>query len=152
MFGPQATVENVGPAAKAMHDGMLNQKPDRRKAMEERTAETLSLSADGRQRVVADGLASDPQVTADATSADFQTDLRPDLAAIRTPALVLYAFDPTLTFPNGMKPTRAMADTITSNAYKTMPNVKLIRVDNSRHFIMFDQPQTFADQVETFIR
>ena len=152
MFGPQATVENVGPAAKAMHDGMLNQKPEQREAMEKRTSEMLALSADGRQRVVADGLASDPHVAAEANLEDFQTDIRADLASISTPTLVLYAFDPTLIFPNGMRPTQAMADTITSSAYRTMPNVKLARVDNSRHFIMFDQPEVFAKQIEAFIR
>lgn len=152
MFGPQATVASTASAARAMRDGMLTQNPEQRAAMEKRTAETLALTPQGRERIVADGLASDPKVAAEATLADFQTDLRPDLATISTPTLVLYAFDPTLVFPGGTKPTQAMADRITANAYKGMPNVKLVRLDNSRHFIMYDQPETFAQNVEAFIR
>ena len=152
MFGPQATVASTTTAARTMRDGMLTQTLEQRAAMEKRTAETLALTPQGRERIVADGLASDPKVVAEATFADFQTDLRPALATISTPTLVLYAFDPTLVFPGGTKPTQAMADSITANAYKDMPNVKLVRVDNSRHFIMYDQPETFAKTVEAFIR
>ena len=31
-------------------------------------------------------------------------------------------------------------------------NVKLVKVDNSRHFIMLDQPEVFAKQVDAFLK
>lgn len=151
MFGPQATVENVRPTAKAMRDGALTQTAAQREAGAKQTADMLALSADGRKVVAADSVSSDPGVFARVMYEDLQTDLRSDLATIKTPTLVLYAFDPTLTFPNGVKPTREMADSITSTAYKMMPSVKLVRVDESRHFIMFDQPDRLHGLIQAFI-
>lgn len=151
IFGPQATVESVRPMAKAMSDGALTQTPAQRESSAKSTAETLALNANGRRLVAEDSLASDPGVSAKAMYEDFQTDLRPELSAIKTPTLVLYAFDPTLTFPNGIKPTQEMADKITSDAYKMLPNVKLVRMDNSRHFIMFDKPQELHESIKAFL-
>ena len=152
MFGPQATVENVKPMAQTMAYGGLTQTQAQREAAQKQTAEMLVRNPDARKQVAADGLASDPHVAAQAMYEDFQTDLRPQISAIGTPALVLYAYDPTLTFPNGVKPTAESADAITSAAYQGMPNVKLVRVDGSRHFIMFDQPQELHRQIAAFLK
>ncbi len=151
IFGPQASVESVRPTAIAMRDGAIRQTQAQRELAEQRTAETLVLNPEGRALVAADGLASDPHVFAQAMYEDFQTDLRSELSSITTPALILYAFDPTLTFPNGVKPTQEMADSITSAAYKSMPNARLVRVDNSRHFIMFDQPDRLDGLLRGFL-
>ncbi len=32
------------------------------------------------------------------------------------------------------------------------PNIQLIRIDDSRHFIMFDQPAVFDKAVQTFLK
>lgn len=44
-----------------------------------------------------------------------------------------------------------MADRITAGSYKTMPNAKLVRIDNTRHFIMFDQPQRLDAEIGAFL-
>lgn len=152
MFGPQATLESVRPTAEAMRKSNLEQTPAQREATEARTAETLALSPEARKLIVEDGLSSDRAVFARAFYEDMQTDLRPELPGIKTRTLVLYAFDPTLTFPGGPKPTAEMVDAVTTGGYRGMPNVELVRVDASRHFIMFDQPETFHRLLQGFLR
>ena len=47
---------------------------------------------------------------------------------------------------------KAMAENLYREAYKALPGVKLVPVDNSEHFIMLDQPDRFAEEVEGFLR
>jgi pimeloyl-ACP methyl ester carboxylesterase len=44
-----------------------------------------------------------------------------------------------------------MADALWSREYAALPGVRLIRVDDSRHFIMADQPARFAAIVDQFL-
>ena len=33
-----------------------------------------------------------------------------------------------------------------------MPNIHILRIDDSRHFIMYDQPAAFDKAVQTFLK
>ena len=44
-----------------------------------------------------------------------------------------------------------MADALWSREYAALPNVALIRVDGSRHFLMTDQPERFAELLDAFL-
>jgi pimeloyl-ACP methyl ester carboxylesterase len=37
-------------------------------------------------------------------------------------------------------------------AYKTKPNVTLVRIDGSKHFIMYDQPAKLDAAMEGFLK
>ena len=89
--------------------------------------------------------ASDPSVVQRAFADDISLDLRPDLAKIATPITLLYP-DNT---PNGMP--AGAGDAFYAAAFAGMPHVTLIRVDNSRHFIMYDQPAAFAAALDAFL-
>lgn len=151
MFGPNGTAESVRPMAQAMRDGTFPSSPARREASERNIAQSLALDPQARTRIVADGLASDAQVGGRALYEDLTTDLRPSLASIKTPTLVLYAYDPTLVFPDGTKPTAEMADAAFRGSYRTMLNAKLVRIDNTRHFIMSDQPKRLDELLRPFL-
>lgn len=151
MFGPKITTDSVRPMAQSMRDGTFSASPARREASERSIAQGLALDPQARTRIVADGLASDPQVGGRAMYEDLTTDLRPALASIKTPTLVIYAYDPTLVFPDGTKPTAEAADAAYQSSYRTMPNVKLVRIDNTRHFIMSDQPDRLDEQLKSFL-
>lgn len=151
MFGPNSTADSVRPMARSMSDGTFPASQARREAGERNIAQSLALDPEARVRIAADGLASDSQVGGRAMYEDLTTDLRPALSAIMTPTLVLYAFDPTLTFPDGTKPTAETADATFQANYQTMPNVKLARVDGARHFIMSDQPERLDEQLKPFL-
>ena len=150
LFGPQLTPAMIKPQAEQMRDKIEQQDADKRKASAQQTAEKLVLTPEKRSLVEMNSVDSDARVVAEATFEDLQTDLRPDLAEIKVPALMLYPFDSTLKV-SGAAATRDV-DELYQAAYKPMPNVTTIRVDGSRHFIMLDQPEKFDGLVEGFLK
>jgi pimeloyl-ACP methyl ester carboxylesterase len=77
---------------------------------------------------------------------DLQTDLRGDLAGIKVPMLLVYPYDSTL------QKDEAAYDSLYHDAYKAMPNATLVRVDDSRHFIMYDQPAKLDAAIEGWLK
>jgi pimeloyl-ACP methyl ester carboxylesterase len=77
---------------------------------------------------------------------DLATDLRPDVAKIKTPMLLLYPYDATL------QKDEASYDATYKAAYAGKPNLTVVRVDGSRHFIMYDQPAKLDAAVEGFLK
>ena len=147
MFGPQMTPDMIKPQAEQMRDKIEKQDADKRKAGAERSAETLVLNPEGRMLVEKNSEDSDAHVVAEATFEDLQTDLRPELAKINTLTLMLYPFDLSLKV-NGTQ----RVDELYQGAYKSMPNVTVLRVDGSRHFIMLDQPKKLDEFVGDFLQ
>lgn len=149
MFGPQTTTDTIKPQAEQMRDNFEKQDAARRQASARQTAQRLVLSPSGRALVEKNSEESDPHVAAEALFEDLQTDVRSELATIKTPALMLYPVDLSLAV-NQAAPTRVV-DELYQGAYKSMPNVKVIQVPGSRHFIMLDQPQKFDALVKAFL-
>ena len=77
---------------------------------------------------------------------DLITDLRPRLASTKTPTTLLYPYDASVA------PDPAKIDTVYTSAYTALPNIKIHRIDNSRHFIMYDQPALFDAAVQVFLK
>jgi pimeloyl-ACP methyl ester carboxylesterase len=68
------------------------------------------------------------------------TDLTPELRRIGAPLTVVYATrDPA-------------APRVYANAYAAVRGARFVRVDNSGHMIMVDQPQRFHTAVREFLR
>jgi pimeloyl-ACP methyl ester carboxylesterase len=58
---------------------------------------------------------------------------------------MLYPWDPS----TGMF--QASVDELYRKSFAPLPNKTIVRIDNSFHFIMLDQPDAFATQVDTFL-
>ncbi len=146
LFSPAATVEAVKPQAAAMRDAIIAMDADSFAKQQAITLPRMVKSPEGLKTIVAWSIASDRGVMARAMYDLMTTDARAGLAAIKTPTTLLYPFDATLGAP-------AMAiDKTYADAYATLPGVTLKRIDDSRHFIMFDQPKAFADAVDGFLK
>lgn len=91
--------------------------------------------------------ASDPNLVARATHELAVTDLTDDLAGIRAPITVVYATAPAGNGSDPMATTRSYRA-----AYANAPGAKLIRIANSGHMIMADQPGQFASAVRDFLK
>ena len=143
LFGPTATVAAVEPQASAMRDRMAAGygEPDPEGA--ERIADTLALKPDSRTKVTAWVMAADARVSAAAMYEDMTTDLRGDLKDVAAPITLLY--------PSSAGLPAAMADPFYRGAYAAAPHVTYLRVDDSAHFIMLDQPAVFATAVMAFV-
>lgn len=145
VFSKDATVEMLKPQAQAITDKMLAMTPEEFAAVMPMMVGAMVKSPEGVKAVTASSLASDRRVYAHAMVEDMGTDVRPDLASIKTPAVLLYPVDPE----------RQKEETVTAlytGAYGTMPNMKLVKVMDSRHFIMYDQPGIFDEQVKAFLK
>jgi len=146
VFDPNATVGSLAPQANVIHDQMLAMPADQFAAMQPMMVKTMVKDEAGGKAVMESSIASDRTVFANAMLEDLQTDIRTDMGKIKTPALLLYPYDVTAV------PDVAKIDAVYQGAYKTMPNVKLVRIDDSRHFIMYDQPAKLDAAVEAFLK
>jgi pimeloyl-ACP methyl ester carboxylesterase len=106
---------------------------------------SMASSAPDRDRIAAWTLASDRTVVARAVAEDFELDLRPGLASIRTPITLLYPDYGPLGGPPGA------VDARYTGAYAALPKITIKRIDKSLHFITYDQPQAFADALDAFL-
>ncbi|HWH18392.1 MAG TPA: alpha/beta hydrolase [Allosphingosinicella sp.] len=84
------------------------------------------------------GRASDPDVVARATHDLVSTDLAPELSRIAAPLTVLYA-------------AAEGSDRTYAAAYRGKAGAKLVRIDNSGHMIMYDQPARFRAEMKAFL-
>ncbi len=147
LFNPAATAESTKPQAEAIRKQMLALPPEQYAAMQPMIAAQLVKNPDGQKLVAANSARSDRCIVVEAMVEDLETDLRGDLASIKTPTLVLYEHDPSLAQPDAASYEKAM-----QAAYAPMPNATLVRVDDARHFIMYDQPARFDAMLESFLR
>jgi len=145
LYGPTATAETARPfaeqaaaAIRAMDDAVF-------RSGQVRTAITMSRDEATRAAMVEWSAASDRQAMAAAMREVMTTDLRPGLATMSTPVWAIYASDADGGAPAGM------ADSLWAREYAGLAGARLIRVDDSRHFIMADQPARFAELVDQFL-
>lgn len=145
LYGPTATVESARPFADQAAAGILNADAAGYRVQQERTAAGMMRNEAGRAAMVEWSMASDRQAMASAIRDVMTTDARPGLAAMTTPVWAVYAAD-----ANGGAQA-AMADGMWGREYAALPGVKLVRVDDSRHFIMTDQPERLSALVDEFL-
>jgi pimeloyl-ACP methyl ester carboxylesterase len=145
VFNPAATVDLVRPQAQAMHDQLIQMPADQFAASQPLFTVRLVKDPEGARQVSASSIASDRTVFANAMLEDLETDIRPQLAGIKTPTTLLYPYETT------QGPVADVTALYTS-AYSTMPNVHFIRIDDSRHFIMYDQPAAFDTAIQAFLK
>ncbi len=68
-------------------------------------------------------------------------DLRTEISKIKTPVTILAATNPSLEIV-----TKTYKD-----QYKNLPNVNVLYAEKSAHFVMFDQPEWFLNQISKII-
>ncbi len=147
LFNPAATLETVKPMADAMKAQLLAVPADQYAAMQGPMMAAMAKSDAGRKAATDSGLASDRAVVTEAIYEDLLTDMRPELGKIETPTLVLYEYDASTKTP----PAEAY-EALVKDGYKAMPHVTLVRVEDSRHFIMYDQPAKLDEALEGWLK
>lgn len=98
-----------------------------------------------RERVVHWGLLSDRAQTADVMAEVMTTDLRGDLRRIKAPVDIIYAWN------RSGHATRAGLDHTYGSAYGNLSCKKLLRIDDARHYVMFDQPDVFYHAMKDWL-
>lgn len=145
LINPFATEATFGAFAEATRRQYLGKSQADLEKDIRRTASRLVTSEADLQRVVDWGLSSDQALTADVMAEVMTTDLRSDMSSIAAPTDILYAYDPAT-------PVSSMAiDQLYASAYAGLPNRRLVRIDDARHYIMMDQPERFHREVKTWL-
>jgi pimeloyl-ACP methyl ester carboxylesterase len=146
LFGPDSTAQSVEPRAAAARDKVLaGSQADYAAGQPATMATMIKTPGAEMQAAIVASQTSDYRIVARAMYEDIITDTRGDLARIKVPTTVLYAFDPSVGFPQDA------VDGIYASGYATLPNKRLVRIENSRHFIQIDQPEVFDREVQTFL-
>ena len=145
LFGPQVTAQSAAPFADQAAAAILETSDDDFRAAQAASAAGFSRDPATQARIVTWSLAGDRRAMATAIREVMTTDARPGLAAMTTPVTALYAAD-----ADGGAPA-ALADATWSREYAALPGVELVRIDGSRHFIMADQPERFAERLDAFL-
>lgn len=146
LFNPMATAEMTKPFAEQAKARILAMTPEQFAEGQKKTAAILARSPEGQARMIEDSMASDRAVMAEAMYEDMLTDVRPDLAMITAPVTVLQAYDPAMPMKKD-----AYADLWKTAFGGLKTPATMILVEDSRHFIMFDQPAAFAKAVSDFL-
>jgi pimeloyl-ACP methyl ester carboxylesterase len=145
LFSPSATAESMKPQAAAMRDATISMSADAFASQQAMSAPRFVKSPEGQKLMQQWSVASSQSVVARAMYDLLTTDARAALPAIKTPTTLLYPYDQAMGAPT------TMIDATYANAYAGMTGLTMKRIDDSRHFIMIDQPKAFAEAVETFL-
>jgi pimeloyl-ACP methyl ester carboxylesterase len=134
------------PQAAAMRDRTLTQTQDDYAKSQTAFMRSLVKSPDGYKLVTQWAVASDKSVVARAMYEAMTTDIRPQLKKIKRPVTILHAWDSLTGIP------QASGDQLYQTNYAALPNKRIVRMDDSFHFIMLDQPDKFAAEVDVFLK
>jgi len=145
LMDPSATAESVRPMAEQMRAVIRSAPAFLFRAQQQQTAVSMTLTEERRAEIVIASDGSDRQALATAIAELMTTDVRPVLAQITTPVWAVYAVDRSAAYG-------AVSPTIWSREYAQLPDVRLEPVENSRHFIMYDQPERLNALIDRFLQ
>lgn len=144
VFGPAgSTPEGLRAVADQTHAGILAAPPG--EGMIGQMFPTMTLKEDMRPQLLQGARTSDRRTVANAFHELIVTDLRPELPRIAVPVTVLYVVPPNVPIAP------EQFDATMRGLYADLPNVRLVRIDDSRHFIHWDQPERFVTEVDAFM-
>lgn len=144
--GPGATPDSVRPMATQIRQAMeASTGPEREKRISD-TIATMVKTESARPTYVKEGVDSDPGVAARAFEELIVTDLRPELKNITAPLTEVHVWTP-------QYPVSAEQLTASYQAmFREVKAVKVVRIDDSYHFIMVDQPDRLNAAIDEFLK
>ena len=146
MFGgPGATPESLAPVADQIYAGMMSAPEEAYQVQAAANVTGMIATEAARAGPLRDTARSDRAVSSAAFRELIVTDLTPELARITVPTTVLY-----VKF-NDPRMTAEITDGIYRASFAGLPGAQLKRIDDSAHFIMLDQPERFAAEVNAFL-
>jgi pimeloyl-ACP methyl ester carboxylesterase len=147
MFGPSAsTPEGLRAIADQTRDTILAQPADAPGSMLQQMLSGMTRVPTMRSALLQYARDSHRPTVANAFHELIVTDMRPELARISVPVTVLYVFPPNLPI------SPAEFDAGVRQSWSSLPGVRLVKIENSNHFIQVDQPARFVAEVDAFMR
>jgi pimeloyl-ACP methyl ester carboxylesterase len=145
-MNPSITPEQLAQTAKSVRQQAEQITREQYIASQKQTLSMWLTKPEDLDRVAKWGAASDPRGVRLAMADMIERDLRKEVGKIRAPVLLLGA-----PVPYGMT-TRQKVIAAYTEQVAAIPDKKLAFAENSRHFIMYDQPQWFWQQMDEFLK
>jgi pimeloyl-ACP methyl ester carboxylesterase len=146
MFGgPNATPESVTPTAEQIR-ALMRLSPQG--VVSEQTLQTINSmvrTEAARPAIIEHARTSNVPTIANAFHELIVTDLRPELANITQPMTVLYVIPPQAPVAP------EQYDMFMRASYAGVPHARVVKIEESYHFIMIDQLDRFIGEVRTFL-
>lgn len=140
-------------AATAAATPMRAATPAQFSAFEKQNIIPYMTKAQNVDAVAAAGQGADVSASADYYQEVLEADLRPQLANLTVPLLVIVPFDGTLDPNNPQMPfaTAAQKERFYAGLLANAKTAKVTVVNDSRHFVMYDQPEQLYTIVQNFL-
>lgn len=146
MFGgAAATPESVAPMADQIRNAMAAVPQGTVSPIMERTINGMVTAESERPRLIAHARDSNIVTMANAYRELIVTDLRPELTNVTMPFTTLYVIPPEAPI------TAEQYEGFMVASYANIPQARIVKIEDSRHFIMIDQPARFMSEVEAFL-
>ena len=147
LVNPTATMASAKVAAEYTAKGMLAATPEAFRASTLAALKAQITDPKEIERVAATSIRSDPKAVAEAITEMMVTDLRDEVAKVRSPVL-LFAAGGWATTPEQ----RPMLEKAYQAQVAKVPNARIVYAMRSKHFVMLDEPALFLGETERFLK
>jgi pimeloyl-ACP methyl ester carboxylesterase len=143
---PAATPETMKSQAEALRKGMLAQTPEQRQQMQMTVLQTMITDPSKVALAAKWGAVSDPTTVAQAMYEMLTIDLRPNLARIKAPTLVIGTWIGLRQYMS-----RERVEKNFREQYARLAGYKLVMSEKAKHFVMFDDPEFLFKEMDDFL-
>ena len=143
---PSSTPEQLQAMATQMQAAMRVQDAATTSASQRRTVSSMASAPADVERIIGWGQRSDHETVINAMGTLIASDLRQDVAKIKSPTLVLGTW---IAYKDYAP--RAAIEATFQQQYAQLPGVQIALADTARHFIMYDQPDWMVARIEQFL-
>jgi pimeloyl-ACP methyl ester carboxylesterase len=144
---PDITPDQLKSMATRMRDNMKSQDAATFAEGQRRSVASMVAKPDDLDRVLGWGKKSDGATVMNAMHDLIATDLRQDIARIKSPTLVLGTWIAYKEYT-----TRAAVENTFKTQYQKLSGVTIEVADTARHFIMYDDPKWMFERLEKFLK
>jgi N-formylmaleamate deformylase len=144
---PNATPETMKPQAEAMRKAMTTPQTDeQRRKMQEMYLQSMISDPAKVALALEWGVNSDPKTVAQAMYEMYTIDLRPSLARIKSPTLVIGTW-----IAYQQYATRAGVEKTFRDQYANLPGYRFVMSEAGKHFVMYDDPKLLFSEMDAFL-
>ncbi|EZP39564.1 alpha/beta fold hydrolase [Janthinobacterium lividum] len=143
---PSITPPQLQAMATQMQSAMRAQDAATASASQRRTVTSMATAPADVERIIGWGQRSDRETVINAMGTLIASDLRQDVATIKSPTLVLGTW---IAYKDYAP--RAAIEATFQRQYAQLPGVQIALADTARHFIMYDQPDWMVARIEQFL-
>ena len=145
---PNATPETTKPQAEAMRKAMTaTQTEEQRRKTQEMYLQSMISDPAKVALALEWGVNSDPKTIAQAMYEMYTIDLRPSLARIKSPTLVVGTW-----IAYQQYATRAAVEKTFRDQYANLPGYRFVMSEAGKHFVMYDDPKLLFSEMDAFLK